>query len=529
MPTENASNSSSSRRRANGRRRRRTSMEEVMARADVEAQNHHEQQQQQHDMNVMSLEQGSWCNVDDGSANCIIQAAIPIVVLCDDHTVVEAVETRMIGVARSRTTSSSSYCSGSLHTDSGTEDASIAAFAASLSRSFGASFDSTMDEATNINHDNDNKNSASSSSSDDDDDDDGNNVVTTTTAADDVILEMDEEGAIESSIIATATAKSIFVDIGQYLYYNNNSSHNHQGHLETAVSTDSTTVATTTTTATGTETSIEVVHPCMARAEFVSATFIKRTTDDFVGIALTSDDDTSTSIVRIAAIHPNSVLYNNHSPLRVGDQLLSISGQSCFELCSSSNSIGRGAAASAASANRVAAAAQTLLDQAPAGIVSLVARNPTGSVQYVETMVEKPRPNAPVGIAMKSSEYGSLLISNVVASGLFAHSLLNVGDRVISINHEYCPQGLAVQVAIDMIRDAPRFVCILTETQSRAGVVVPSAEVGLRSTVIPTDAQGRPLSAAAVFGWRRYVCCFVVTLTVLMVIVVLDLLVFHPL
>jgi hypothetical protein len=187
---------------------------------------------------------------------------------------------------------------------------------------------------------------------------------------------------------------------------------------------------------------------------------------------------------------------------------LSISGKSCFEL-------------------ETATAAQLLLQQAT-GIVSLVARNAAGSVQYIETMVEKPSPQSPVGIAMKNTEYGSLMISNVVASGLFAHSLLNVGDRVISINNEYCPPGLAVHAAIDMIRDTPRFVFILTETQSRAGVVVPSAEVGIQGTICPTDAQGRPLSAAALNnkGWRRHLCS--ILLTAMLVVIVVDLLLVHP-
>jgi hypothetical protein len=551
MPTENnASRSRRTRARASNSRRR-SSIDEVMARADIEAQLHHEQQQQQQADNangggddtsssVMRLESDNWCNVDEGGGSAIVDCIIHAIPIC------EAVETMVINPRPRLTSWSSSY--GGSH-DNGAEDCSIftAPSLQSLSRSFGAmSFDSSSDDA-NV--------ATSSASSHSGSEDDRNHVVSTADAADHVILEMDEEGAIESSILATATAKSIFVDIGQYLY-NHNSNH---CDLATAISTDivsttttgSTTTTTTTTTATATETSI---HPCMARAEFVSATFIKKTPDDFVGITLTTgstggtsdqdqqpennkQDGDKSATIRIAAIHPNGILYQN-SPLRVGDQLLSISGQSCFELDNTTTATttnNKNNTAAAAGRRRAPAphiAAQELLDQAPAGIVSLVARNPTGSVQYVETMVEKPFPTAPVGIAMTSSEYGSILISNIVASGLFAHSLLNVGDRVISINHEYCPQGLAVQVAIDMIRDSPRFVCILTETQSRAGVVVPSAEVGLQGTVvIPTTEeaqQERPLSAAARMNWRRRYALCIVILSLMIVVVLVDLLVIHP-
>jgi hypothetical protein len=359
--------------------------------------------------NIVRLEEGSWCNVE--VSNCIIHA-IPIV----DTTT---------------TTRSSIFRSGAGGDD---DSSSIAITRAptlqSLSRSFGATFDSTDDDEEDEDHGNS-----------------SNVVIAPPGEGDDVILVMDEEsGGVESSIVATATAKSIFVP-------DRRNTNRHQ-QLETTMSTTDITIATTAT-------SIE----CTARAEFVSATFIKKTADDVMGITVAPDNNNR---IRIAAIHDDIGIlsHRNNCPFRVGDQLLSISGQSCFEL------------------DTGATAAQHLLEQAM-GIVSLVARNPTGSVQYIETMVEKPSPQSPVGIAMKNTDYGSLVISNVVASGLFAHSLLNVG-------------------------------------------VVPSAEVGNLATVIPTDAEGRPLSAVALNSksWRRHICAIV--LTAMMVIAIADLLMFHP-
>jgi hypothetical protein len=212
------------------------------------------------------------------------------------------------------------------------------------------------------------------------------------------------------------------------------------------------------------------------RAEFVSATVIKRTADDMLGIAFAGrNNGNRNNDMRIVALHQNGLLHA--SPLRVGDQLLSICSKSCLEQLDT----------------RTAGA---LLRQAQ-GMVSIVARNDaTGSnSRLVETMVEKADPASPVGIAFRRNTHGSLEVSKVIASGLFAHSLLNVGDRVISINSVPCRQGLSAQEAVDLCRASCRFVTILTESQGLTGVVVAAAEQGEELGGLHADAAALPVVA----------------------------------
>jgi hypothetical protein len=64
----------------------------------------------------------------------------------------------------------------------------------------------------------------------------------------------------------------------------------------------------------------------------------------------------------------------------------------------------------------------------------------------------------------------SVLSFKVSADGLFAHSLVNIGDRVLSINRIGCNQ-LDV-TALDIVRDSHRYITLLTETQHETAVVL---------------------------------------------------------
>jgi hypothetical protein len=95
-----------------------------------------------------------------------------------------------------------------------------------------------------------------------------------------------------------------------------------------------------------------------------------------------------------------------------------------------------------------------------------------GDPKRIETMVVKPDANSIMGIGVKRNARGSLEFSKVFAGGLFAHSLVNIGDRVISINKIGCNQ-LDPITALDIIRES--YITLLTETQHETAVVLAAA------------------------------------------------------
>ena len=190
--------------------------------------------------------------------------------------------------------------------------------------------------------------------------------------------------------------------------------------------------------------------PQRQRAQHINVTVCReRSTNDELGISLLEEDDDGP--LRIAGISPGGLLHD--SPLRTGDQLLSINGRSCK--------------------SRSIKEVLLLLEQdTTGGFLTIVARNPTGDPSLVETMVQRPAPGAPLGITVAHySEQGSLLVSKIVPSGVFAHSLINVKDRVLSINGVGCVR-LESNAAADIMRSIPKNVVLVTQVQTRAGLVL---------------------------------------------------------
>ena len=181
------------------------------------------------------------------------------------------------------------------------------------------------------------------------------------------------------------------------------------------------------------------------RAEFLSATLYKANPEARLGITIAPDVHGD---IRITALSEHGSV--QHSPLRVGDKLVSINGKNCVDMD-----------------NGVAGE----LLRSLAGTITIIVHNEGGSPHMVETMVEKSTPSTSVGIGVHQTYRGTLNVSKVQASGLFAHSLVNVGDRVIAVNQVNC-RRMEARIVIQMIRDAPQYVTLLTETQSTAGVVL---------------------------------------------------------
>jgi hypothetical protein len=125
-------------------------------------------------------------------------------------------------------------------------------------------------------------------------------------------------------------------------------------------------------------------------------------------------------------------------------------------------------------------------------------------------MVEKPIPILP-GIGVDAMP--SLEVSKVSADGLFAHSLVNIGDRVLSINRIGCNQ-LDPVTALDIIRDGHRYITLLTETQHETAVVLAAASDHPGAFELET-AEATSRGIMSDFNQRESGACFCVWMIIL--------------
>jgi PDZ domain len=218
------------------------------------------------------------------------------------------------------------------------------------------------------------------------------------------------------------------------------------------------------------------------RAELLSATFIKNSPTEHVGLNLLRDEVVIHSINRdIIATDDDDDDEENatgesllkHCPFQPGDKILSINNKRTENMDSQE--------------------AARMLREAT-GFITIVCRNPDGDPCLIETMITKANKNQRSGMGLKSSGNRDLRVSSINENGLFAQSLLNVGDRILSIN-EFDVTELDARVACDVIRESPDRVTLVARTAHTTGVVV--AEVSSRGldqsqnalTVVP---EGEP-------------------------------------
>merc|ERR1712151_1128956 len=99
--------------------------------------------------------------------------------------------------------------------------------------------------------------------------------------------------------------------------------------------------------------------------------------------------------------------------------------------------------------------------------LTIVVINGNGNPDIIESIAEKPSSDAPTGVdtEKKGTPAGTrLAVSLVEPKGLFAKSLLSVGDMVLSVNSKECKDPIKFQEAVSK---APRFVSITAETPER--------------------------------------------------------------
>lgn len=187
------------------------------------------------------------------------------------------------------------------------------------------------------------------------------------------------------------------------------------------------------------------------RPAFISATVLKnepKTAD--IGISFEKVDEG----LRISSIVSDGLF--GTTPICEGDYVLSVNNNGCED--------------------RTVGHVSRLIRRSKQA-VTLVVRRKDGDPYIVSTMVTKPTPESRVGIGVQRVE-GSLCVSSIDPSGLFAGGILNVGDKVFSIGGIPCPCVDSTS-AIELVRKEKNTVTIVTWTEEEAGVVVATRTVSL--------------------------------------------------
>ena len=211
------------------------------------------------------------------------------------------------------------------------------------------------------------------------------------------------------------------------------------------------------------------------RAAFISITVEKQSKDTKLGIALREFD----GHLQIFSIAENGVL--SGAPFRPGDTLQSINNFRC-SLWDPSKAMNK-------------------LKEIE-GPLTIIVQHNQGDPNLVEAMVKKPSRDCKVGIGFMSLRH-FLAIGSINAEGYFACSVLNVGDRVISINGNLCCQ-MSPDDAVTLVKnvdDSVRFIC---QRASKTGIVVSRHSFRSTASSIRTLDEPRLLSAIDHGSKRSY-------------------------
>jgi len=181
------------------------------------------------------------------------------------------------------------------------------------------------------------------------------------------------------------------------------------------------------------------------RPALISATVLKKTPKTKVGLGMQVVEGE----LRVARLVPFGLF--SHSPFRIHDSIVSINHVDC-QRCDT------------------ARLAFDFMEQLR-GSVTVVARVADGNPNLVSTMITKPTPEALVGIVLSSTTGGNIVVTRILEGGLMESSLINVGDRVLSINGVDC-HHMSVREATERIRCAERTVTIVAKTNQQVGVAV---------------------------------------------------------
>lgn len=214
--------------------------------------------------------------------------------------------------------------------------------------------------------------------------------------------------------------------------------------------------------------SLDTLEEETQRPDLLSATVYKSSRDaSSIGISLTGDAILGVTVRRVDPAGLFGVCC-----FQPGDKIMSINNKSCqgLDRCGVIDLI-----------------------EKVENILTVVVRAPNGRADRVSSMVMKESPDASVGLGLKLRD-GNLVISSIFEHGIFAHSLLNISDMVLSVNGVACTDAVAAR---ESIQASPSFVTITAVTKHSTGVVVAeSTSWGTYvSGVAPATRQGRGVAA----------------------------------
>jgi len=188
-----------------------------------------------------------------------------------------------------------------------------------------------------------------------------------------------------------------------------------------------------------------------SRAEFISVALIKPSVETELGLSLSGTGGG----IFISGMTSSGLIAESGAPVNVGDRLISVNNISC---------------------DRMDHKRAAKLLRRSSGTIVIVARNPKGgNVLLVESMITKPSPTHQSGIGFSSAESSQVNISNIFADGLFAQSLLSIGDEVLSINGLPCRQ-LNPSAVADIVRSAEKYLTVVAKKFQGNGVVIATSE-----------------------------------------------------
>ena len=151
------------------------------------------------------------------------------------------------------------------------------------------------------------------------------------------------------------------------------------------------------------------------------------------------------------------------SPIRVGDKVMSVNGVDLEFL----------ALRDRKTRKEPNASLEQIVKTSPdRDKLTVVVKVEDGNPRHVATMITKPTVDSNIGLGLVQRSSG-VIITAVEETGLAASSLLNVGDRVVSINGHDCTI-LGTPGAVQLVRTSYPTVTIISETKTGKGVVVAS-------------------------------------------------------
>jgi hypothetical protein len=209
-----------------------------------------------------------------------------------------------------------------------------------------------------------------------------------------------------------------------------------------------------------------------------------------LGLSVTTATDGQLRVDQISTASPFTA-----SPVATRDVLLSINNSTCRGL----------------SPDQVLANLLQAVTSVDADSTTIRLRNEGGNSQRVATTVEKPHKEALLGVTFGLNEHASVAITSVKPNNVLVSSLLNPGDRLISVNEHDCTNVApsAIYVA-HWIREAPRFVTIVTEPATSTAVVIAVGDAALGDSVLPAHgASSHPERHMSDENKKRIVCSII--------------------